>query len=159
MRCLKIKRINLEIIRKNYWLITLVSALMVYVSVLVPSWSGIEDSIFINAWYWGFYIWKGKWDVLESELMSPGIIVSIILLFGATVILFSALSSKRKGDNKPIFSLIGGIVSIIAPIIFMISMFVVYDEFWAHYFPTFGLILPFIGGSLAIVGWYSIKRS
>ncbi|MBY9004070.1 MAG: hypothetical protein KGD73_08880 [Candidatus Lokiarchaeota archaeon] len=153
------KKINLEIIRKNYWLITLVSAIMVYVSVLVPSWSGIEESNFINAWYWGFYTWEGALEVLESELMMPGVIVGIILLIGATLILFSALYTKRKDENKPLFNLIGGIISIIAPIIFIFSMVGVYSEFWLSYFATVGLILPFIGGSLAIISWYSLKRS
>lgn len=132
---------------------------MSYISVIVPSWWLIEDGNLINVWYFGLYNENGHWgDLGEEEMLMPGIITMIILLVGASLILFSALSAKRKGDNKVLFSLIGGIVNIAASILFIIAMAIPYESFWLYYHGGFGLILPFVSGALTIICWYSLKR-
>ncbi|MHA1670420.1 MAG: hypothetical protein ACTSV5_07550 [Promethearchaeota archaeon] len=157
------KKISLELFKKDYWLITLISALFGFISVFFPSFSFVESDTLVSVWNWGFSFMLGSkgtgWNNAGLEIMIPGVIVNIILLVGAILILFSAVSAKRKDDNKTLFSLTGGIITIIAPILFMISMVMLSSTFWLEFFVNAGLILPYIGGFLAIVSWYSMKRA
>jgi len=157
------KKLNLKFFRGKYELITLILALIGLISVLLPSFSFIESDTLISVWNWGFTFMFGDkgtgFDAVEQEIMIPGIITNIIILVGATLILFSAISAKRTDDKKVLFSLIGGITTIIAPIIFMIAMTTLSETFWLEIFANAGLILPYISGFLAIVSWYSMRRT
>jgi hypothetical protein len=112
----------------------------------------------ISVWYWGFYFLNGWHDLEEPAIMAPGVVVAIMLLVGAALILYSALSAKKKEDPKKLFTLIGGILYLVAPSVFMITMAALIDTFWLEYFGSFGLILPFIAGVITILSWFSLKR-
>lgn len=152
------EKINLELFKKYFWLINLVAGLMGLTSAFLPSWGGEEGGNLISVWYWGFYFIT-EWNVMDEPAITiPGVVVAIILLVGAALILTSALLAKRKNDPKTILSLVGGILFIVAPILFLSTMAGLEATFWLEYFAGIGLILPFIGGSIAILSWYSMKR-
>ena len=152
------EKINLELFKKYFWLINLVAGLMGLISAFLPSWGGEEGGNLISVWYWGFYFIT-EWGTLDEPAITiPGVVVAIILLVGTALILSSALLAKRKNDPKTILSLIGGIVFLVAPILFLITMSGLEATFWLEYFAGIGLILPFICGSVAIISWYSMRR-
>jgi hypothetical protein len=130
---------------------------MGFISVLVPAWGGIEENQILNVWYWGFYFLHG-WNILERELLIPGLVVGVIILIGTVLLLLSVLSAKKNDDPKKLFSLIGGVLLVLAPTLFLITSAAIFNTIWIEYLASFGLILPFIGGFLAILSWYSLKR-
>ncbi|MBY9013186.1 MAG: hypothetical protein KGD70_12505 [Candidatus Lokiarchaeota archaeon] len=152
------EKINLELFKKYFWLISLVSALLGIISVFVPAWGGIEGSNLISVWYWGFYFITGWGSLDEPAITIPGVVVAILLLLGTALIFYSALSAKRKNEPKTKLSLIGGILFLVAPSLFMITMAGLQDTFWLEYFAGIGLILPYIGGIITILAWYSMRR-
>lgn len=151
-------KINLELFSKNYWLINLTVGLVGVISAFLPSWGGTEGGNLISVWYWGFYFLNGLHDLEEPAITATGVVVAIIILVGAALILYSALSAKLKDEPKITFSLIGGILFLIAPILFIITMAGLMNGFWLEYFGSFGLILPFIAGIIAIFSWFTMKR-
>ncbi len=153
------EKINLELFKKYFWLINLVTGLMGIVSVLVPSWGGTEGGNLVSVWYWGFY-YLTKWSALdEPPIDITGVVVAIMLLVGAALILYSAISAKRKDEPKKLLTLIGGILFLVAPSLFMITIAGLEPNFWLEYFASFGLILPYIAGVITILSWFSLKRN
>ncbi|MFX0075671.1 MAG: hypothetical protein ACFE96_09525 [Candidatus Hermodarchaeota archaeon] len=152
------EKINLELFKKYFWLITLTTGIVGVVSVFLPSWGGTEGGDLISVWYWGFYFLNGWHDLEEPAITAPGVVVAVILLVGAALILYSALLAKRKDEPKKLFTLIGGILYLVAPSIFMITMAGLVPTFWFEYFGSFGLILPYIAGVITLLSWFSLKR-
>ena len=152
------EKINLEVLKKYFWLINLVTGLLGVVSVFLPSWGGTEGGDLISVWYWGFYFLNGFHDLEEPAITATGVVVAIMTLIGAALILYSALSAKRKEEPKKLFTLIGGILYLVAPSLFMITMAGLVPTFWFEYFGSAGLILPFIGGFFTILSWFSLRR-
>jgi hypothetical protein len=155
--------INLELFRKNFWLINLVAAILGFVSVLTPSWGIISSEGTLGVFYFGAYFNAEpsgiQWRFLDEEpqMLAPGIIAMLILLVGTALILTSALLS-RSGKSKEILSLIGGIALVIAPISLVLGMLPVYIGFWAYYWLSVGGIIPFIAGAFAIFSWVTVYR-
>lgn len=151
-------KINLELFKKYFWMINLVLGLMGLISAFLPSWGGTEGGDLISVWYWGFYYLNGFHDLEEPPITATGVVIAIMLLAGAALILYSAISAKKKDEPKKLFTLIGGILFLVAPSLFMITMASFMDTFWLEYFAGIGLILPFIAGVVAIFSWYTLKR-
>ena len=83
------KKLNLKFFREKYELITLILALIGFISVLLPSFSFVESDTLISVWNWGFTFMFGDkgtgFGAVEQEIMIPGIITNIILLVGASI--------------------------------------------------------------------------
>jgi hypothetical protein len=149
----------LEQFKKYFWLINLVTGFIGVLSTLIPSWGGEEGGNLISVWYWGFYFITEFRPLEEPAIDITGVVIAIMLLVGAALILYSALSAKRKDKPIKLLTLIGGILYLVAPSLFMITMAVaIWDMFWLEYFASFGLILPYIAGVITILSWFSLKR-
>jgi hypothetical protein len=153
------EKINLELIKNYFWLINVAMGILGIISVLVPSWGGTEGNDLISVWYWGFYFLSGWYNLEEPALTIPGVVVAILILVGAALILYSAVSAKRKNEPKKVFTLIGGILYLVAPSLFMITMAALVPTFWFEYFGSVGLIFPFIAGVIVLVSWFSLRRT
>jgi hypothetical protein len=152
------EKLNLEFIKKYFWLINLITGLLGVVSAFFPSWGGTEGGNLISVWYWGFFFLNGFHDLEEPAITATGVVVAILLLVGAALILYSAISAKRKEEPKNLFTLIGGILYLVAPSLFMITMAGLIDTFWLEYFASVGLIFPYIAGVITILSWFSLRR-
>jgi hypothetical protein len=155
--------INLELFKKNFWLINLVAAVLGFISIIIPCWGLIISEGVVGAFYFGSYYTIGssgiEWRFLdEPGLLAPGNVAMILLIVGSALILVSALLSRKGGQSKAVLSLIGGIILILAPITLMIGMVIAYDEFWIYYMLSVGGIIPFIAGAFAIFSWVIVFR-
>ncbi len=138
-------------IKENIWLIALVAGILGIVTIFTPAWgySGYDHF----AWFWNMMVTNGEIDFLPTgePIYDLGIITTIILVIGTAILLFMGLFAKLKERRFDILGLIGGVLLIIAPIVYFAGVESEYSGFFDYYEVSVALILPFFAGALGIV--------
>lgn len=139
-------------IKKNIWIIALIAGILGLVSIFVPAWSYQNENF---VWFWNMFTSDGDIDFIDTEeaLYDIGIATTIILVIGTVITLLSAIIAKLKESKNLnlILYLIGGILLLIAPIIYFGATEAEYEGFWDFYDIQIGIILPFIASGLAVL--------
>jgi len=155
-------------IKKYYWLFPLTGGIISIFGLFIPVWYSItayEEYLWIRGLIEHISV-GGVFDFLPPELLIPGLITAIlILIFSIVIITFALFISRGK---KLRFSteklwLIIGILELCILIIYIIATDIGWDsysqrinnsvqDFWSIYNFQFGLIIPFIGAALSIIG-------
>ncbi|MHA2036383.1 MAG: hypothetical protein ACW98X_08105 [Promethearchaeota archaeon] len=149
-------------IKKYYWLIPLVGGFFSLIGFLFPAWYSPP--------FWVEYVWMigvihhvtggNVVEMAPSDMFIPSLIASILIFVcSCLVILVTLLKSRSKtfSSNKENIWIVMSIVEISATIYYILGIqngFFLYStlNFWDFYEIQFGLIVPFIGGNLTLIG-------
>ena len=154
--------VDFNYFKENLWLSALIGGVVGLIAFFTPAWSYsalLTEAAVVWLWNMTYYINDGK-GVMNGQVVfidpreaifSLGIISALILIIGSVILLATAILGKRKSvRNFNILWLIGGILSIISPIIYLVGSVVYYSDFWTYYIVSAGLILPFIAGAFGL---------
>ena len=155
-------------IKKKYWILPLCGGIISIIGLLIPvcySTTAYDE----NLWMWGLihHISSGGvFDFLPPELLIPGIITAVLILIFSIVIITFALfiiKGKEVQSRAEKIWVVMGILELCVAIIYIIAMPIGWNsyairmnytvnDFWGIYNFHFGMITPFIGAALTIVG-------
>jgi hypothetical protein len=139
-------------IKENLWAIVIIAGILGIVSIFTPTlYIDIDDA---SIWVWNLYVSSAITDFIQTDepIFGIGIIATIVIVIGTIITLFSGIISKVRDKNLTLLSLLGGIVLLIGPIIYLAGIGVVDETFWEYATVSVGSILPFIAGAIAILG-------
>ena len=138
-------------INKNLWIIVLLAGILGIVSLFTPTLYISSENASI--WVWNLYVSSSFVGFVQTDevLYSLGVVATLFIAIGTFVTLFSGIVSKVKNKRLNLFAIIGGVLLLIGPIIYLggISM---EESIWDYLSVNIGSILPFFAGVIAILG-------
>jgi hypothetical protein len=142
-------------IKENLWLLVIVGGILGIVSILTPAWGDIAGSMFGVTWWWNLYYLSG-YDYIgfiqtDELIYYLDLAVFILIVIGTSILLIGGILDKFKDKKLPFLHLIGGVLLIIGPLVFLGGVETAYSGFFRDYLLNVGCILPFVGGALGIV--------
>ncbi|MFX0030477.1 MAG: hypothetical protein ACFE8B_14800 [Candidatus Hermodarchaeota archaeon] len=155
-------------IKKLYLLLPLIGGVLSIIGILIPAWYSPPP--------WVEYIWIAGiihhvtagdvLDVLPIEMFIPSIIAVVIISLGSIIILiytFFNIQGKKSLSNVENLWIIIAIIEIATAIYYILGIqfgfFLHSDQnFWSIYEIQFGMVTPFIGASLTLIGAILRKR-
>lgn len=155
-------------IKKFYWILPLAGGILSIIGLFIPLWYSIT-AYEENLWMWGLIEHisvGGVFDLLPAELLIPGLITAILILMSSIVIIIFALFIFRGKEiriSAEKLWIIMGLLELCAVIIYIVAMDIGWysytqrinypeHDFWRIYNFQLGIITPFIGAALSIVG-------
>jgi len=164
---------SVQKIAEKSWRISLIGGVISLLALLTPAASsGSYGMGFItwNMWLFGFntfyeygYGTTNFWTDMPIPF-SLSLIITFLIILSAILVLYKSFNLRRLDINtSPIF-LWCGLLTIVAPIIFMV-LFELYMlmgttmSFWSIMTPGFAIIGQFVGGALIIIGYILGKRA
>jgi hypothetical protein len=145
--------ININInIKENLWLISLVAGIIGIITIFTPAWTIFSGSNYSIGWLWNLYAYNGSVDFIPSDepIYTLGLVATILIAIGTGVLLLGGILKKMKDREINLLYLIGGILPIIAIIIYLAGVEAEYPGWWNAYTINVAGILPFIAGGLGI---------
>ena len=154
-------------VKKYYWLLPLIGGILSIVGIFIPAWYSITvyDE---NIWMWGLIerITVSEFDFLHAELLIPGLITAILILISSIAIIIFTLfvvRGKKAQTSAEKLWIIMGFLELCAAIIYIVVIDIIFysytirinypeHDFWRVYNFHFGMITPFIGAALSIIG-------
>jgi len=144
-------------------ILPLVGGILTLLGLNVPAWYSItswEENLWITGKIEHIFGSESIFDILPNEMFIPSIITTIVISFCSAVIIISVFLSimgkkyKIKPEN---LWLMMGIIEVCAMLIYIYALSIGFYNyatinFWTVYDYNFGIIIPFISGSLAILG-------
>ena len=130
----------------------IIAGILGIVSIFTPTIyiSSEEASI----WVWNLYVSNYTVGFIQTDevLFTLGVAATPFIVIGTLVTLFSGIFSKFKGRSLiiSIFTIIGGILFLIGPIIYLGGISAE-ENIWEYFSVNIGSILPFFAGSIAIL--------
>ncbi|MFX1314320.1 MAG: hypothetical protein ACFE9T_00520 [Promethearchaeota archaeon] len=138
----------------DFWLYTLIAGILGIITLLIPAFGIIEGNNYKFVWVWNLYILTEKTGFIQPDdpLFNIGIATTTLIITGTTILLLTGLIDYLKGKKFNLFKIIGGVLLLIAPIVYLVAIEVEYEGFFWDYFDIYvGTILPFIAGGIAIL--------
>jgi hypothetical protein len=149
-------------IKKFYWLIPLFGGTLSLVGLLFPTWH--SPPIWVEyVWLLGLIHHVTGGNVIEFgplEMSIPSIIAFVLISLSSVIIILNSLFRFRGktlwGKTEKLWIYLA-IIEIAAAIFYIISVqigFFIHTSivFWDIYLIQFGLIIPFIGAGLTVLG-------
>ncbi len=138
-------------IKENLWIFVLLAGILGIVSIFTPTIYISSEDAYI--WVWNLYVSNDIVDFVQTDeaLFDLGITATIIIAIGTLVTLFSGIVSKVKDKHLSLFTIIGGILLLIGPIIYLAGITAEEENLWEYFTVNVGSILPFFAGSIAIL--------
>jgi hypothetical protein len=136
-------------IKEKLWAFVLLAGILGVVSIFTPTIYISDDHAFI--WVWNLYV-TNSIDFVQTDemLFTLGVVATIFIALGTLITLFSGVVSKVKKKNVGFFALIGGLLLLIGPIIYLGGISTE-EGIWEYFSVNVGSILPFIAGIMAIL--------
>jgi len=154
--------------KKNAWLFTIIGSLIALISLFTPAATWNREENFAIIWmfqlglrlepYIEFSLWRTElWLLTLSIALSAIIFISIITLIILTVIF---KRTSRSFQKLKWGCLLLAIIITLSTLVWIIVMEILYishginhwSVYGGNYSPSFGVIGPFIGSALIIVG-------
>jgi hypothetical protein len=137
-------------IKGNLWIIVLLAGILGIVSLFTPTlYISSEDA---SIWVWNLYVSNSFTGFVQTDeiLYNLGVAATIFIAIGTGITLFSGIVLKVKDKHLNLFTIIGGVLLLIGPIIYLggISM---EENVWDYLSVNIGSILPFFAASIAIL--------
>jgi hypothetical protein len=145
--------ININInIKENLWLISLVAAILGIITIFTPAWAIFSGGSYALGWLWNLYLYDGSVDFITSDepIYNLGLVATILIAIGTGALLLGGILTKMKDREINLLYLIGGILPIIAIIIYIAGVEAKYPGWWGAYTINVAGILPFIFGGLGL---------
>ncbi|MFX1388627.1 MAG: hypothetical protein ACFE9Z_01020 [Promethearchaeota archaeon] len=140
------------IIKENLWIISIVAGILGVLTLFTPAWGDISGIEIELGWLWNLFV-EGSYVgliPLDEPIATFGILTTIMIIIGTSLLLLGGILKKLKDREINLLYLIGGILPLIAIIIYMVGVAVEYEGWWSYYTVSAGSILPFIAGGLGI---------
>lgn len=156
-------------IKKYYWLLPLIGGILSIIGIFIPAWYSITvyDE---NIWMWGLiehiFPTGSVFDFLPTELLIPGLITTVLIVMSSIAIIIITLfivKGEKIHTNAEKLLIITGFFELCSAIIYIVAIDIMFysytqsigypeHDFWRVYNFHFGMITPFIGAALSIVG-------
>lgn len=149
-------------IKKFYWLIPLIGGTLSLLGLLIPTW--YSPPVWIEYWWFiGLIHHVTGGDVIEFgplEISIPSLIAFVLISLSSVIIILNSLFKFRGktlwGKTEKLWIYMA-ILEISAAIFYAISIQIGFFintsiVFWDIYLIQFGLIIPFIGAGLTLLG-------
>ena len=129
-----------------------VAGILGIISIFTPTLYIDSDSAFV--WVWNLYVSNGSVDFVQVDepLYNIGVVATIVISIGTLITLSSGIISKLKDRDLNLVYLIGGVLLLIGPIIYLAGITVEDKTLWDYIEVNIGSLLPFIAGALALLG-------
>lgn len=139
-------------IKENLWKIAIIAGILGIISIFTPTLYIDSESAFV--WVWNLYVSNGSVDFVQVDepLYNIGVVATIVLSLGTLITLSSGVISKVKDRDLNLVYLIGGILLLLGPIIYLAGITVEDKALWDYVEVNIGSILPFIAGALLLLG-------
>jgi hypothetical protein len=139
-------------LKENLWIIVTVAGILGIISIFTPTLYIDSDSAFV--WVWNLYVSNGSVDFVQVDepLYNIGVVATIVISIGTLITLSSGIISKLKDRDLNLVYLIGGVLLLIGPIIYLAGITVEDKALWDYIEVNIGSLLPFIAGALALLG-------
>ncbi|MBY8992486.1 MAG: hypothetical protein KGD58_17195 [Candidatus Lokiarchaeota archaeon] len=139
-------------IKENLWKIAIIAGIFGIISIFTPTLYIDSDKAFV--WVWNLYVSNGSVDFVQVDepLYNIGVVATIIISIGTLITLSSGVISKVKDRSLNLVYLIGGILLLLGPIIYLAGITVEDKALWDYVEVNIGSILPFIAGALLLLG-------
>ncbi len=138
-------------IKENLWIILILAGILGIVSLFTPTLYISSEDAFI--WVWNLYVSSSSVGFVQTDemLFSLGVAATVFLAIGTLITLFSGIVSKVKDKRLNIFAIIGGVLILIGPIIYLGGISITAENAWDYFSANVGSILPFFAGGIAIL--------
>jgi hypothetical protein len=138
-------------INKNLWIIVILAGILGIVSLFTPTLSISSEDALI--WVWNLYVSSSFVGFVQTDeiLFGLGVAATIFIAIGTLITLFSGIVSKVKDKHLNLFAIIGGVLILIGPIIYLGGISVE-ESIWDYLSVNIGSILPFFAGIITILG-------
>lgn len=140
-------------LKEDLWLYTLIAAILGIITIFTPAVGITEGSNYVYIWIWNLYATNDIIDFVQTEepLYNIGVATTIIILIGTLILLLTSLIDMLKNKKLDLFKIIGGILLLIGPIVYLAGITAEDETFWEYYNINVGSILPFFAGGIAIL--------
>jgi hypothetical protein len=139
-------------IKENLWILVLLAGIMGVVSIFTPTiYISSEDA---SIWVWNLYVTRNDVGFIQTFefVFNLGVAATLFITIGTLVTLFSGIVSKVKDKHLNLFAIIGGVLLLIGPIIYLGGITAEEENLWEYFTVNVGSILPFFAGGIAILG-------
>jgi len=138
-------------IKENLWIFAILAGILGIVSLFTPTiYISSEDA---SIWVWNLYVSNYIVAFVQTDeiLFTLGIAATVFIAIGTLVALFSGIFSKVKNKRLNLLAIIGGVLLLIGPIIYLGGITAGEENVWEYLTVNIGSILPFFAGSIAIL--------
>ena len=138
-------------IKENLWIFVILAGILGIVSLFTPTiYISSENA---SIWVWNLYVSNYFVGFVQTDelLFTLGITATIFIAIGTLVTLFSGIFSKVKNKNLNLLAIIGGVLLLIGPIIYLGGITAGEENIWDYFIVNIGSILPFFAGSIAVL--------
>ncbi|MFX1324223.1 MAG: zinc-ribbon domain-containing protein [Promethearchaeota archaeon] len=167
---------------KSIWILILLAGIIALIGLITPaahySFSSVNFDYNENQWMWGLlyynlfdynilsYDYGFEFVVFAPEIFVPGLIITCMLAIVAIISIVSAHNLRVEnrsfsGDRRKLITL--GILYFSTAVIFIVGMELGFRgyryrtigvpiSYWENRIPLFGIIAPFISGTLVVAG-------
>jgi hypothetical protein len=80
------------------------------------------------------------------------VVATIFIAIGTLITFFSGIVSKVKDKPLILFAIIGGVLILIGPIIYLGIISIVEENVWDYFSVNIGTVLPFFAGGITTLG-------
>lgn len=139
-------------IKENLWIFAILAGILGILSLFTPTiYISSEDA---SIWVWNLYVSNYIVAFVQTDeiLFILGIAATVFIAIGTLVTLFSGIFSKVKNKRLNLPAIIGGVLLLIGPIIYLGGITAGEENVWEYLTVNIGSILPFFAGSIAILG-------
>jgi len=138
-------------IKENLWIIVILAGILGIVSLFTPTLYISSEDAFI--WIWNLYVSSSFVGFVQTDeiLFDLGVAATIFIAIGTLITLFSGIVSKVKDKRLNLFAIIGGVLILIGPIIYLAGISGE-ENIWDYLSVNIGSILPFFAGTISILG-------
>jgi len=155
---MKVKMMNINEIKENPWIFSLLAGVFAIISLLTPSSARVSscpnptECCAGFCWQWGLEYGGGTFGWIWQPYFIVGLFTAIIFFAGALIMTITGLLARNREEIK-----FGSTWSTIGKVIFFqIILFIIYIlmrnyEYFDYHTVGFGLIGPFFSGAFAII--------
>lgn len=161
-------------VNKKLLILPFIGSIILIIGLFIPAWystTSWEENLWMVGIIQHFPSGGSVIELLPTELFIPSLICTIVLIISSFIILINILFLTRQKKflaNPEKLWILMGILEICITVIYIIAMdigFNIYTQrtdypehdFWVIYNIQFGIIIPFIGAILSIIGAFAIK--
>lgn len=138
-------------IKENLWIVVILAGILGIISLFTPTLYISSEIGFI--WVWNLYVSSSFIGFVQTDeiIFGLGVAATVFIAIGTFITIFSGIVSKVKDKHLNLFVIVGGVLILIGPIIYLGGISVE-ENIWDYLSVNIGSILPFFAGSINLLG-------